>query len=86
MQGFGVYSWRDGRRYEGKFLKGNKHGKGKFVWANGKVYDGMWKDGMQHGEGEFYNPNTDETKQGKWQLGKRIEFYEQNDNHLKNEP
>ena len=79
MHGYGVYSWKDGRRYEGEYIKDKKHGKGKYVWANGKVYDGMWEDGKQHGEGEFYNPSTDETKKGRWEHGKRMAWVEGND-------
>ena len=57
MNGFGVYNWKDGRQYEGEFIKDKKHGKGKYKWANGKVYDGMWKDGKQHGLGEYSVPS-----------------------------
>ena len=77
MHGYGVYSWQDGRRYEGEYVNDKKHGKGKYVWANGKVYDGMWEDGKQHGVGEFYNPGTNETKRGRWGHGKRIEWLEE---------
>ena len=36
MDGYGVYTWSDGRRYEGQFLKDKKHGKGIHTWADGR--------------------------------------------------
>lgn len=40
MHGKGVFSWLDGRRYEGEYENDKKHGKGIFVWPNGSKYDG----------------------------------------------
>jgi hypothetical protein len=45
MHGRGVYSWKDGRRYEGQYLKDKKHGFGIYHWADGRRYEGMWKNG-----------------------------------------
>jgi hypothetical protein len=42
MHGFGVYTWADGRRYEGEYLNDKKHGFGKYIWADGRQYIGNW--------------------------------------------
>jgi hypothetical protein len=42
MHGFGVYTWADGRRYEGEYLSDKKHGFGKYIWADGRQYIGNW--------------------------------------------
>ena len=59
----GVFSWNDGRKYDGQWLNGKQHGKGiffciinkftkKFILgdyttANGKIQKGEWKDGKR---------------------------------------
>lgn len=45
MHGFGVYTWKDGRKYEGEYKNDKKDGHGIYYWADGKKYDGMWNDG-----------------------------------------
>ena len=76
MNGHGTYTWPDGRRYEGDYLMDKKHGKGKYTWASGKWYDGSWNEGQQHGDGVFSNPETGDTKRGRWENGKRAEWYQ----------
>ena len=44
-EGFGVYKWADGRRYEGMWKDGKQHGKGKFIMANGTL-EGNWNQGQ----------------------------------------
>ena len=45
MHGDGIFTWNDGRRYEGEYLNDKKHGQGKFTWPSGMVYDGAWANG-----------------------------------------
>lgn len=45
MHGYGVYTWKDGRKYEGEYKNDKKDGHGVYYWADGKKYDGMWNDG-----------------------------------------
>ena len=45
MHGRGVYSWSDGRKYDGEYIDDKKHGQGTYVWADGRSYTGGWKDG-----------------------------------------
>lgn len=75
MHGFGVYTWKDGRRYEGEYLNDKKHGFGKYIWADGRQYIGNWYLGKQHGEGRYVLPNGQE-RIGIWNEGKRISWKE----------
>lgn len=45
MHGFGIYAWKDGRKYEGEYLNDKKHGQGTYTWADGRKYTGGWKSG-----------------------------------------
>ena len=45
MDGYGIYQWRDGRRYEGNYQKDKKHGHGIYTWADGRQYNGDWFNG-----------------------------------------
>ena len=42
MDGYGIFSWTDGRIYKGEYLDDKKHGYGKFYWPDGKKYKGTW--------------------------------------------
>ena len=61
MEGRGVETWNDGRRYEGEFKNGKKDGEGNFEWGNGNKYIGSWRGGKQHGIGIWVS-NKDGTK------------------------
>ena len=43
MHGYGVYTWKDGRKYEGEYLYDKKHGFGVYTWADGRRYAGEWE-------------------------------------------
>ena len=53
MHGNGVFTWVDGRRYEGEYVEDKKEGFGRFVWPDGREYVGSWKNGKQHGSGKY---------------------------------
>lgn len=40
MHGKGVYTWKDGRRYEGEYVNDKKQGWGQYIWADGRMYIG----------------------------------------------
>lgn len=69
MQGFGVYEWKDGRKYEGQYLKNKKHGQGKYTYSDGSIYEGGWDNGFQHGKGTLTDGKTKEKRKGKWSKG-----------------
>lgn len=43
--GYGVYTWADGRRYEGNWSNGKQHGEGKYILPNGTIKIGIWQEG-----------------------------------------
>jgi hypothetical protein len=40
MNGYGIYAWSDGRKYEGGYLDDKKHGWGRYLWSDGRIYEG----------------------------------------------
>ena len=74
MEGRGIETWADGRRYEGDFKHGKKDGEGTFYWPSGQTYIGSWRSGKQHGLGIMHDPETLEKRHGEWQNGKRIRW------------
>ena len=71
MHGFGVFTWGDGKRYEGDYKNGVKHGKGKMSDAKGNNYDGEWKDGKQHGVGSLWDSQGTLNHSGAWFNGSK---------------
>lgn len=45
MHGEGVYTWTDGRKYEGQYENDKKNGHGIYTWTDGREYEGYWKNG-----------------------------------------
>jgi len=66
MDGYGVYTWRDGRKYEGQYSKDRKHGFGTYLWADGRRYEGQWENGRQHGEGLYWLSLDANPRKGLW--------------------
>ncbi len=71
MEGKGIETWEDGRKYEGDFKNGKKDGEGTFEWPNGNKYIGSWRADKQHGIGIYYNVKDLSKRQGEWVNGKR---------------
>jgi len=40
MDGKGIFSWPDSRKYDGDYLDDKKHGYGVFEWPDGRKYKG----------------------------------------------
>ncbi|GAX73550.1 hypothetical protein CEUSTIGMA_g1001.t1 [Chlamydomonas eustigma] len=64
----GLYTWKNGSCYEGKWRAGNLDGVGQHSWPSGAIYQGEWKDGTMHGVGMFDAPNG-ARYQGGWVRG-----------------
>lgn len=79
MEGRGIETWADGRRYEGDFKIGKKDGEGTFEWPNGIKYIGSWRAGKQHGLGILYNSKDGSKRQGEWASGKRQRWIQANE-------
>lgn len=45
MEGSGVFTWPDGRKYDGEYIDDKKEGHGIFFWPDGRKYEGGWKNG-----------------------------------------
>jgi hypothetical protein len=45
--GYGIYTWTDGRRYEGYWAYGKQNGEGVYYHPNGNVKKGLWEDGKR---------------------------------------
>ncbi len=72
MDGYGVFTWKNGKIYQGEYKNDKKEGYGTFEWPDGRKYKGYWSNGKQHGEGEFYDPKTKKTTKGIWNEGKKV--------------
>ena len=49
IEGVGVYTFEDGRKYKGHFQNNKMHGPGVYTWVDGDMYDGNWQDNCMHG-------------------------------------
>lgn len=59
MNGYGVYEWLSGAKYEGYWKNNKKEGKGKKIFDNGDVYIGDWINDKAHGYGIKFDANGD---------------------------
>ncbi|MEM6718201.1 MAG: glycosyltransferase family 39 protein [Bacteroidota bacterium] len=48
--GFGIYVWEDGQKYEGNWKDDVRHGKGTLSFENGETLEGTWTAGKLNGE------------------------------------
>lgn len=57
--GFGIRTYRrfPGRKYEGVFFNGQKHGMGYETFGSGAAFEGMFANGVRHGKGVLINAN-----------------------------
>jgi hypothetical protein len=42
-----VFTWPDGRKYEGNWFNGKQHGTGTYHTSKGEVKQGEWKEGKR---------------------------------------
>ena len=45
--GHGVYTWADGRRYDGLWANGKQHGQGTYILPDGTTRLGQWDQGKR---------------------------------------
>merc|ERR1711957_423419 len=57
IEGQGIYTWSDGRRFEGEWYDNKMHGVGRFTWADGRIYEGEYIDDKKEGQGTFIWPD-----------------------------
>jgi hypothetical protein len=83
MQGKGVFTWPDGRKYEGEYLNDKKHGFGIFTFKDGRVYEGEWENGKQHGRGKYKKKKI--MREGIWEYGVRTKWLGNKENEEEKE-
>jgi hypothetical protein len=74
MDEFGLYTWQDGRMYDGFYKDDKKHGYGIYTWSDQKKYAGWWYLGKQHGLGVFISKEG-KRKLGIWEDGKKLKWF-----------
>ena len=72
MHGEGVYTWPDGRKYTGTYVRDEKHGYGVFEWPDNRVYKGGWENGKQHGLAKYIKEGKE--RSGVWDAGKLVRW------------
>lgn len=74
MNGYGYFTWQDGRTYEGNYANDKRSGHGIYTLTNGKRYDGQWRNGQQDGYGYVDDGKNTDRKIGKWDQGTRVSW------------
>ena len=46
-EGYGVFTWPDGRKYKGNWANGKQHGEGTFINDKGVEQTGIWENGKK---------------------------------------
>ncbi len=62
--GYGKFKWKDGREYEGEWVKGKQHGIGLYRNAKGSEKKGKWVEGKRVAwlSGDNENPSNGPTQ------------------------
>lgn len=74
FDGYGEYSWKDGRIYKGFFKEDKQNGIGLFKYANqDKFYLGFFSNNIKEGIGCIIQKNI--VKYGLWSSGQKKKSY-----------
>lgn len=52
LDGFGIFAFADGSKYEGSFLSGKPNGQGVYFYNNQEIHEGLFLAGLPHGKGK----------------------------------
>lgn len=69
MEGEGVYTWKDGRRYQGQYMQNKKNGYGIYIYSDGSRFEGEWLNGQQEGVGFMIDKTGKSKRKGEWKEG-----------------
>lgn len=69
--GYGIYVWGSGEKYEGNWKNMLRNGKGKNYYANGDEYTGEWLNDMKNGVGTYISKDG-KTYSGKWESNELV--------------
>ena len=50
LHGDGVFTWPDGRKYEGHYFENFRNGPGVYTWPDGRTLDTVWYKNIAVGE------------------------------------
>jgi len=67
----GVYTYKDGSKYDGEWKGKKRHGYGVWVRSDGFRFEGYWENDKPNGYGTLTNPEG-RKQAGKWKDGKFI--------------
>ena len=56
-EGYGVFTYGDGKVYKGHFQNDKRHGTGHFSINEENYYTGEWQNGKMHGLGKLISKN-----------------------------
>jgi len=80
--GYGEYSYPNGKTYVGEWKDGKYHGEG-ILSSNGRlIYEGKWKNGKRHGQGTDMTKDDKHGYKGEW---KDDEYHGQGTNIVQND-
>jgi hypothetical protein len=51
MEGYGVMTWKDGKKYEGEYVNDKMEGAGVLYEPGIGIFHGSWMKGKKNGEG-----------------------------------
>ena len=71
-----MYTWPDGRKYEGTYKDYVKDGFNKYTYLDGRVFIGNWVEGNKHGKGKLVL-TSGTSRVGYWENDKRIEWLDE---------
>ena len=66
----GIYTYKNGKKYEGEYISGRPHGKGKMTYPNGNIYEGNFSDSMVNGFVRVTDASGKLIKAGMWKNNK----------------
>ena len=72
MHGRGVYTFNDGRVYDGEFVNAHKSGHGYYLWPDGSYYRGRWENGKRNGQGRMVWSGENIQYSGEWKDDSRV--------------
>ena len=73
MNGYGEFTWIEGKKYIGFYKNDKKDGFGIYYWPNNRYFIGFWRAGKQNGVGKYIKGEV--VKYGLWDEGKREKWF-----------
>merc|ERR1719409_369782 len=75
--GRGVFTFKNGDKYDGQYVNGHREGKGTFIWHKGggdsvARYEGEFKNNEMHGRGTLTYPDGSVHLNAEWANGQRV--------------